>query len=72
MPYRVLIPAKLKNCLTAGRCVSTDQPMEASIRVMPGCYLTGYAAGTAAALAKDGDVRKIQAAEIRNVMGQEE
>ena len=72
VPYRVLIPAKLKNCLTAGRCVSTDQPMEASIRVMPGCFLTGYAAGTAAALAKDGDVRKITAAEIRNVMGQEE
>lgn len=59
VPYRVLIPTKLKNVLTAGRCVSTDQPMEASIRVMPGCFLTGYAAGCAAALAVDGDVRKV-------------
>lgn len=68
VPYRVLIPSRLKNVLTAGRCVSTDQPMEASIRVMPGCYLTGYAAGTAAALAPGGDVRQVAAEEIRRVM----
>lgn len=68
VPYRVLIPGKLKNVLTAGRCVSTDQPMAASIRVMPGCYLTGYAAGTAAALAPSGDVRKVDAANIRQTM----
>ncbi|MBR7103846.1 MAG: FAD-dependent oxidoreductase [Lentisphaeria bacterium] len=68
VPYRVLIPSRLKNVLTAGRCVSTDQPMEASIRVMPGCFLTGYAAGTAAALAPRGDVRAVTAAEIRKKM----
>lgn len=65
VPYRVLIPSKLTNVLTAGRCVSTDQPMEASIRVMPGCFLTGYAAGCAAAMAPDGDVRRVDAAAIR-------
>ena len=68
VPYRVLLPCKLKNVLTAGRCVSCDQPMAASIRVMPGCYLTGYAAGTAAALAPSGDVRKVAAKDIRHVM----
>ena len=31
----------------------TDRQMEASIRVMPGCFITGEAAGTAAALAVD-------------------
>ena len=69
VPYRVMVPAKLRNVLTAGRCVSTDQPMEASIRVMPGCYLTGYAAGAAAALAapRDGEVRQVKAAEIREL-----
>ena len=37
-----------------------DRQMEASIRVMPGCFITGQAAGTAAALAaKCGNVRAV-------------
>lgn len=50
IPYRILTPRGLKNILVAGRCVSTDRNMQASIRVMPGCYITGQAAGLAAAL----------------------
>ena len=50
IPYRVLTPVGLNNVLVAGRCVSTDRQMQASIRVMPGCYITGQAAGMAAAL----------------------
>ena len=30
--------------------MGTDKLMEGSIRVMPGCYITGQAAGAAAAL----------------------
>lgn len=61
IPYRVLIPKGLTNVLTAGRCVSTDRQMQASIRVMPGCFITGQAAGVAAALASEqsGEVRMI-------------
>ena len=44
----------MKNLLTAGRCVSTDQKVQASIRVMPACYITGQAAGMAAAIAASG------------------
>ncbi len=51
IPYRSLIPKKLNNVLVAGRCIGTDKPMQASIRVMPGCFITGQAAGVAAALA---------------------
>lgn len=51
IPYRILTPRRLKNVLVAGRCVSTDRSLQASIRVMPGCYITGQAAGMAAALA---------------------
>jgi len=47
IPYRILTPQGLKNVLVAGRCVSTDRGMQASIRVMPGCYITGQAAGVA-------------------------
>lgn len=50
IPYRILTPVGLKNVLVAGRCVSTDRSMHASIRVMPGCYITGQAAGVAAAI----------------------
>lgn len=51
IPYRILTPKGLNNVWVAGRCVSADRQMQSSIRVMPGCYITGQAAGVAAALA---------------------
>lgn len=51
IPYRILTPRGLDNLLVAGRCVSTDRSMQASIRVMPGCFITGQAAGIAASVA---------------------
>ena len=51
IPYRSLIPVSFKNVLVAGRCISTDRQMQASVRVMPGCLITGQAAGMAASLA---------------------
>ncbi len=69
IPYRILCAKGVKNLLVAGRCVSTDQKVQASIRVMPACYLTGQAAGFAAAMAADGagdvhavDVPRLQGA----------
>lgn len=61
IPYRALTPRGLRNVLVAGRCISADRVVQASIRVMPGCFITGQAAGLAAALAAegDGDVRAI-------------
>ena len=50
IPYRILTPRKLDNVLVAGRCVSADQIVHGSLRVMPGCYITGQAAGVAAAM----------------------
>ncbi len=51
IPYRCLTVRGFGNLLVAGRCVSTDRSMQASVRVMPGCYITGQAAGMAAAIA---------------------
>jgi len=68
IPYRSLCPKGFENLLVAGRCVGTDRKMLASLRVMPGCYITGQAAGAAAAVTADhedirsGDIRKIQSA----------
>jgi len=41
----------MDNLLVAGRCISSDRKIQGSIRVMPGCYITGQAAGMAAAIA---------------------
>lgn len=69
IPYRSLIPVSFKNALVAGRCMGTDRQMEASIRVMPGCFITGQAAGTAAALAADtGDVRSVSARSLHKAL----
>lgn len=51
IPYRCLTPKGLSNVLIAGRSVSCDRPVQASIRVMPVCLVMGEAAGLAAALA---------------------
>ena len=51
IPYRILTPKGLDNILVAGRCVSSDRYLQGSIRVMPGCYITGQAAGVAANIA---------------------
>ena len=70
IPYRSLIPVSFDNVLTAGRCMGTDRQMEASIRVMPGCYITGQAAGTAAAMACDGsgDVRSVDVKALQKAL----
>jgi hypothetical protein len=67
IPYRSLIPRGLDNVLVAGRCVSADRMVHGSIRVMPGCFITGQAAGSAAAMAaergsltRDIDVKDLQ------------
>jgi len=53
IPYRILTPRGLDNLWVAGRCVSTDRRMQSSIRVMPGCFITGQAAGVAAAISAE-------------------
>ncbi len=50
IPYRALLPQGLRNVIVAGRPLSADRAMHGSFRVMPACFATGQAAGTAAAL----------------------
>lgn len=61
IPYRSLLVKGFDNLLTAGRCISTDRSMQASVRVMPCCFLTGEAAGIAGAMAaaSDSDTRHV-------------
>ncbi len=69
IPYRSLVPVSFSNALVAGRCIGTDRQMQASVRVMPGCFVTGQAAGAAAALAcKTRDVRQVDTAELQTAL----
>lgn len=66
IPYRSLVAKGYANLLAAGRCMGTDPLMQASVRVIPCCYITGQAAGIAAALSvrADGDVRSVKYADL--------
>lgn len=51
IPFRTCVPQNVVNLLVAGRCASTTQSGQASLRVSGPCFAMGQAAGTAAALA---------------------
>ncbi len=65
IPYRAMIPKKLKNLLVPGRALSSDRAIQSSLRVMPPCFVTGQAAGIAAGLAGNYDVRNVNTVELR-------
>ena len=66
IPYRALIPAGIANLLVPGRAISSDRPIQSSIRVMPPCFVTGQAAGIAATLAAgQSDVRAVDTAVLQ-------
>lgn len=70
IPYRSLIAKDFDNLLAAGRCISSTHEAQASYRIMPTCCTLGQAAGVAAymAIEKDGDVRAINYAELRDIL----
>ncbi len=67
IPYRCLIPEKIRGLLLAGRNISGTHMAHSNYRVMPMCIAMGEGAGVAAALAvqKGIDVRDVDAAEIQ-------
>ena len=50
VPYRALLPKNVDNLLAAGRCLGAPDSIE-TFRLIAPCFVTGQAAGTAAALA---------------------
>jgi hypothetical protein len=57
VPYGALVPQALDNILGAGRHVACDASSHTFLREIPQCWLTGQAAGIAAALAAGAGTR---------------
>lgn len=53
LPFAGLYGKKVKNLITAGRCISVTDAMWDITRVIPVCAVSGQAAGTAAAKTQD-------------------
>ena len=65
--YRALLPENTENVLVCGRCIGAERSMMGSLRVMPACFITGAAAGAAAAEAvhSHSTVREIQIGKLQ-------
>ncbi len=67
IPYGALVPTTVDNVLASGRCISMDMGMADLVRLIPNCFVSGHAAGVAAAVAvqdhcrpRDVDIAKVQ------------
>ncbi|MBR4833441.1 MAG: FAD-dependent oxidoreductase [Thermoguttaceae bacterium] len=59
IPFGALVPKNVENILTAGRSISGEPAMSDVIRVIPNCWVSGHAAGAAAAVAvQDGTLAR--------------
>jgi hypothetical protein len=56
IPYGSLVPKQLDGLLACGRHISCDPNSHSFLREIPQCWVTGQAAGTAAALAARGQI----------------
>lgn len=65
IPFRAMVPVGLRNLLVPGRALSSDREIQSSIRVMPPCFVTGQAAGIAAGMVRDGDIRSVDIAALQ-------
>jgi ribulose 1,5-bisphosphate synthetase/thiazole synthase len=67
IPYRALLPTRVKNLLVAGRAIGGDRIAHAATRNMSCCAVAGQGAGVAAAVAVKGnrDVAEIGLAPVQ-------
>jgi len=73
IPYRCLVPARVENLLAAGRCISADFQVADTTRLIPVCWVTGQAAGVAAALSLQDKcrVRSVQVSKLQKALRQQ-
>lgn len=74
IPYGALVPTTVDNVLASGRCISTDLGMADLVRLVPNCFVTGHAAGVAAAVAVQDNCRprEVDIAKVQKILRQQE
>jgi hypothetical protein len=74
IPYGSLVPVDVDNVLAAGRCISAEMRMADLVRLIPNCFVTGHAAGVAAAVAvKDRCLpREVEVARVQKILREQE
>ena len=67
LPFRMLVPDRIRNLYVAGRCASMTHDAQSAARVTGPCFAMGEAAGTAAglALSSGADCGAIDVAELQ-------
>jgi hypothetical protein len=70
LPLRSLLGVKTDNLLTVGRCISADTSIWDVTRAIPGCVVTGEAAGTAAAMVARQSAPDLHALEVARLQKQ--
>jgi len=70
IPYGCLVPRSVDGVLAAGRCISGELRMADLLRIIPPCFVTGHAAGVAAAVsAKDGcPPRAVEVPKVQKIL----
>jgi hypothetical protein len=73
IPYGALVPRTLDGLLACGRHISCDKNSHGFMREIPQCWITGQAAGTAAALAVAQGVepRAVDVQALQKALGQQ-
>ena len=72
LPYSALVPKKLENVLTGGRCMGADFAVANITRLIPVCWVTGQAAGMAASLCIEDKCtpRNVDVAKLQKILRQ--
>lgn len=70
IPFEVMLPQKIEGLLVAGRCISAEHEALASARVVAQCFEEGFAAGIAASLAINEEIkpREVDVQQVRQIM----
>jgi hypothetical protein len=74
IPYGALVPVKVDNVLAAGRCISAEIRMADLVRLIPNCFVTGHAAGVAAAVSVQDSCRPrdVEVARVQKILREQE
>ena len=74
IPYGALVPTTTDNVLAAGRCISAEMRMADLVRLIPNCFVTGHAAGVAAAVAAEENCRPrdVEVSKVQRILREQE